>query len=88
MAVKNAPHKETAFKFLNWIVSPEAQAEFHKYVAYGPTTPEAWKYIPKKEWEKLPSSPENLERSVFLDEAWWNDNEGTMLERWQALLSK
>jgi putative spermidine/putrescine transport system substrate-binding protein len=88
MAVKNAPNKETAFKFLNWIVSPEAQAEFYKYVAYGPTTPEAWKYIPKKEWDKLPSSPGNLERSVFLDEAWWNDNEGTMLERWQALLSK
>jgi len=88
MVVKGAPNKETAFKFLNWIVSPEAQSEFYKYVAYGPTTPEAWKYIPKKEWDRLPSSPQNLEQTVFLDETWWSQNEVKMLERWQALLSK
>ena len=86
--VKNAPHKENAFKFLNFMISPKAQAEFHKYVAYGPTTPDAWQFIPKEQWGRLPSSPQNLEKSVFLKEAWWSEHHEKMLERWQKMLSE
>jgi putative spermidine/putrescine transport system substrate-binding protein len=86
--VKNAPNKENAFKFLNHMISPKAQAEFHKYVAYGPTTAEAWQYIPKSQWERLPSSPQNLEKSVFLSESWWAPHYEALLERWQTMLSQ
>lgn len=86
--VKNAPNLENAYKFLNHMISPKAQAEFHKYVAYGPTTPAAWDHIPKKEWERLPSSPENLKSSLFFDEDWWAPRHQEILERWNDMLSK
>ncbi len=88
MVVKGAKNQEAAFRFLNWIVSPKAQAEFHKYVAYGPVTPKAWESIPKEKWDSLPSSPQNLRRSVFQDIEWWVDNEEKVMERWQAFLTQ
>jgi len=88
MIVKGAPHRDAAIKFLNWMVSPAAQAEFHKYVSYGPVTPKAWDAIPKEEWSRLPSSPENLEKSIFLDVNWWLENEPAMIERYNALMQQ
>ncbi len=86
--VKNAPNLETAYKFLNYMISPKAQAQFHKYVAYGPTTPKAWDIIPKDQWDRLPSSPQNLKNSLFLKQDWWGKHHVKLQERWQALLQK
>lgn len=88
MIVKGAKNKEQGLKFLQYMVSPEAQAEFHKHISYGPVTPSAWERIPKDKWAILPSSPQNLERSVFVDIDWWVDNEAKMMERWQAFLQQ
>jgi putative spermidine/putrescine transport system substrate-binding protein len=88
MVVKGAKNRDSAMKFLNYMVSPKAQAEFYKYVAYGPTTPEAWKLIPKERWALLPSSPDNLGKSLFLDIAWWDKNNTAVMERYQALIQK
>ena len=88
MIVKGAPHRDAAVKFLNYMVSPAAQSEFHKHVSYGPVTAKAWDSIPKEEWGRLPSSPENLEKSLFLDVNWWLDNEPAMIERYNALMQQ
>ena len=69
-------------------MSPEAQAEFHKYVAYGPVTPGAWDFIPQEEWARLPSSPENLAQSLFLNVDWWLANEPAMIERYNTLMQQ
>ena len=50
MIVKGAPNMDTAVEFLRWVVKPESQAEFHKYVSYGPITPDAWNHIPEDQW--------------------------------------
>lgn len=88
MIVKGAKNRDAAIKFLDWMVSPTAQAEFHKYVSYGPVTPQAWDHIPKDMWGQLPSSPENLGQSIFLDVDWWIENETAMVERYQALIQE
>lgn len=88
MIVKGAKNRDAAVKFLNFMVSPESQAEFHKFVSYGPVTEKAWDKIPQEAWSRLPSSPENLKQSIFLDVAWWVENEPAMIERYNALLQK
>jgi putative spermidine/putrescine transport system substrate-binding protein len=88
MLVKGAKNRDTAVKFLNYAVSPKAQAEFHKYVSYGPVTPGAWDFIPKEDWSRLPSSPENLAQSLFLNVDWWLANEPAMIERYNTLMQQ
>jgi putative spermidine/putrescine transport system substrate-binding protein len=87
MMVKGAPNKGPAVKFLNHIVSPKSQSEFYKYAAYGPVTAKAWDNIPKDEWAKLPSSPDKIEKAVFLDAEWWVENNTVIRERYQATIS-
>ncbi|QPC95505.1 ABC transporter substrate-binding protein [Mesorhizobium sp. INR15] len=88
MMVKGAPHKEEATELLRWIAKPESQAQFHKYVSYGPTMAGAWDFIPKSEWGHLPSSPEIMKQSIFLNVDWWLKNEGAMVERYNALMQE
>jgi putative spermidine/putrescine transport system substrate-binding protein len=88
MLVKGSPNRDAAIKLLSHMVSPAAQAEFHKYVSYGPITPKAWDSIPKESWSRLPSSPEILKQSVFLDAQWWVENGDAMRERYQATISQ
>ena len=70
------------------MVSPKSQAEFYKHASYGPVTPEAWDMIPNNEWSRLPSSPDNLTKAVFLDAEWWVENDVELRERYQAVISK
>jgi len=88
MIVKGAPNLDNAVKFLNYMVSPEAQARFHEYVAYGPVTEAAWENIPDEQRPRLPSSPRNLETSVFLDIEFWAEHDAELMERYQAFLQE
>jgi putative spermidine/putrescine transport system substrate-binding protein len=85
MVPKGAKNKETAFQFLQYMVSPEAQAEFYKYIAYGPVTPSSYDRIPKDKWARLPGSPE-AKIGLFLDINWWAKNGTAMMERYQAFM--
>jgi putative spermidine/putrescine transport system substrate-binding protein len=85
MVVKGARNKDTAFRFLNWMVSVEAQAEFHKYIAYGPVTPRAYERIPEARWDNLPGSP-RARIELFLDIAWWSRNARAVQERYQTFI--
>jgi putative spermidine/putrescine transport system substrate-binding protein len=86
MIVKGAPHKDAAIKFLNHIESPEAQAEFSKYVAYGPITDAAWPMIDDARKARLPSTPDRLKNSLFMDDAWWAKHATEATEKYTALL--
>jgi putative spermidine/putrescine transport system substrate-binding protein len=72
--------------FLKWVISPEAQARFHEFISYGPTTPKAWDLIPQERWADLPSSPENLAKSVWVSVPWWAENDAKIAERYQATI--
>jgi putative spermidine/putrescine transport system substrate-binding protein len=85
MVVKGAKNRDTAFDFLNWMVSVEAQAEFHKYIMYGPVTPKAYDKIARDKWDNLPGSP-TARIELFLDIKWWQQNNQAMLERYQAFI--
>lgn len=85
MVVKGARNRDTAFDFLNHMVSVEAQAEFYKYIMYGPVTPQAFDRIPRDKWENLPGSPA-ARIECFLDIPWWARMNQAMMERYQAFI--
>jgi hypothetical protein len=51
-------------------------------------TPGAWDFIPKEDWSRLPSSPDNLSQSLFLNVDWWLANEPAMIERYNTLMQQ
>ncbi|MDR3439835.1 ABC transporter substrate-binding protein [Telmatospirillum sp.] len=85
---KKAPHKDTALKFLSYMVGGEPQSRFSNYVAYGPVTEDAWPFIDDKRKERLPSTPERIKNALFVDYAWWGQNADKLTERYTQLLQQ
>ncbi|HEB4941407.1 TPA: ABC transporter substrate-binding protein [Klebsiella quasipneumoniae] len=83
--VKGAHNRDAALKLLNYIISPQHQAEFSKYIAYGPTTSEAMQYIDKARQQRLPSTPERLQHTLFMDAGWWDKNGPAIIERYNQV---
>jgi putative spermidine/putrescine transport system substrate-binding protein len=77
--VKGSPNKAVAEEFIAFASQPGPQAEFPKHIAYGVTNKKAIAAIDPKIAKDLPTTPENLTRSVALDTAFWADN-GEALE--------
>ncbi len=83
--VKGANNREGALKLLNYIASPEHQAEFSKYIAYGPTTEAAMQYIDPARLERLPSTPQRLQNTLFMNADWWDRNGPAIIERYNQV---
>ena len=61
-----APNKDLAMKFLAEISKPQYQAEFTKYITYGPTNKKAYELgtIEAGYAKRLPSHPDNAARQL------------------------
>ncbi|MGR5141093.1 ABC transporter substrate-binding protein [Photobacterium sp. DNB23_23_1] len=86
MIPKGAENIEEAMAFLNFILQPENNAKLSEYVSYGPITEIAWDYIDEERAKRLPSTPERLEKAVFVDTVWWSENSLEVTERYTRLI--
>ena len=87
---KGAPNKALAMRFLNEISKPQYQAEFTKYITYGPTNKKAYEgtAISPAYAKTLPSHPENSVKQVPIDLAWYTKFEGRASELYQNMLTE
>jgi len=87
---KGAPNKALAMKFLNEISKPQYQAEFTKYITYGPTNKKAYDggAIDAAYSKKLPSHPDNAAKQTLLDVNWYIKNEARAAELYQNMLTE
>jgi putative spermidine/putrescine transport system substrate-binding protein len=87
---KGAPNKALAMKFLNEISKPQYQAEFTKYITYGPTNKKAYEgtAISPAYAKTLPSHPDNSVKQVPIDLAWYTKFEGRASELYQNMLTE
>lgn len=83
--VKGANNRADAIKLLNYIAQPQHQAEFSKYIAYGPTTQAAMQYIDAPRKERLPSTAERLQNTLFMNSDWWDKNGPAIIERYNLV---
>jgi putative spermidine/putrescine transport system substrate-binding protein len=85
---KGTPRADLARRFVKFCANPRRQAEFTKYLAYGPTNPKAYEFIPAERARHLPTAPENLKRMTLADAEWWGANKEKATERFEAWLLK
>ena len=84
---KGSPNAKAAWQFVQFASGPERQAEFAKRLYYGPTNPEAYKFLTPEVARQLPSYPENLAKEVVIDPEWEAKNADAMQERFTQWLA-
>ena len=84
---KDAPNKAQAMKFLAEIVKPAYQAEFTKYITYGPTNKKAYDLgtIDAAYAQRLPSHPDNVAKQIPVNLEWYIKNEARAAELYQNM---
>lgn len=83
---RGAKHKELAQRFLAFASSADPQAEYPKYIPYGPVNTRAIAQVPKHILKDLPTAPENLRKQIMINNQWWHEHKETVLERWNKWL--
>ncbi len=87
---KGAPNKDLAMKFLAEISKPQYQAEFTKYITYGPTNKKAYDLgtIDAAYAKKLPSHPDNAAKQVTVDLDWYIKFEAQAAAAYENMLTE
>jgi putative spermidine/putrescine transport system substrate-binding protein len=81
---KGDPKAELGKKFIKFCASAKRQAEYTKTLAYGPTNPKAYDFIPPERAKYLPTAPHNLKRMILSSTEWWGTNKEKAIERFDA----
>jgi putative spermidine/putrescine transport system substrate-binding protein len=87
---KGAPNRDLAMKFLAEISKPQYQAEFTKYITYGPTNKKAYELgtIDAAYARRLPSHPENAARQLTINLDWYIKNEAAAAQAYENMLTE
>lgn len=79
---KGARNRDAALALIRYTARPDVQLALTRYIAYGPTMPEAYAKLGAAERAQLPSSPENRAQQFVFNGTWWAEHESAVLERW------
>ena len=82
---KNAPNKENAMKFIEFISEAPQQYGFSELIPYGSTNPEAVALMSDEMKVDLGQSDEQLENEIYLN-TYWAENLSSVEERFNAWL--
>ena len=87
---KGAPNKDLAMKFLAEISKPQYQAEFTKYITYGPTNKKAYDLgtIDASYAKQLPSYPANAAKQLTINLDWYTKFEEKASAAYQNMLTE
>ncbi|WP_440532707.1 ABC transporter substrate-binding protein [Variovorax sp. YR566] len=84
--LKGTPKASVCREFIKFTCDAKRQAAYTKYLAYGPSNPEAYKHIDPARAQTLPALPANLANSVQLDGRYWASNKDAVNERFNTWL--
>jgi putative spermidine/putrescine transport system substrate-binding protein len=85
--VKDAPHREAAFQFIEWIAKhPEAQANWANGTRNSVPNPKAFDFMKPELRESLADWPANREVLANLNYQWYVANFDEVNKRWQEFL--
>jgi putative spermidine/putrescine transport system substrate-binding protein len=77
---KGTPNKAKALEFIAFASTPEAQAEYARNIAYGPTNTKALAKLDAKVLADLPTAPANAKDALQFNIKFWAD-QGEQLEK-------
>jgi len=85
--VKGAPNRKAAWEFLQFAVQAKPQADFANRLYYGPTNPEAFKFVSPEVARQLPTYSENIKVTIRPDTAWEAEHTAKIQERFTQWLA-
>lgn len=85
---KGTPNKAAAHKYIAYVLTPAAQAEFAKHIAYGPANKNALKQLDSKILANLPNSPANGKEALAGNVDFWTDHGDGLEQRFTAWAAK
>lgn len=87
---KGAPNRDLAMKFLAEISKPQYQAEFTKYITYGPTNKKAYDLgtIDAAYAKRLPSHPDNAAKQLTVNLDWYIKFEAQAAAAYENMLTE
>lgn len=83
--LKGGPNVDACRKFIKFALNAQRQAAWTKDMTYGPTNPNAYKYIDPKRAELLPTNPKYMQSTLKIDDDYWGkakDAEITRFNEW------
>lgn len=83
---RGSKHRDLAEEFIAYASSAGPQAAMPTYIPYGPVNKKSIAIVPKQILQNLPTAPANVAKQVFMNNAWWNDHQAEVLERWNRWL--
>ena len=88
--VKNSPMKKEAMMLIDFAGRAKNQAIYSERTYYGPTNPEALKYIDPKIVKWMPNHPDNYKKCVDYDQGYeyWLENRDRLVEKFNSWLIK
>lgn len=84
--LKGTPNKAKAMQFIKTVTQPAYEAKLAELTYFGPMNPEAIALVKPEVRKNLPTEPENLRRSIPLNNEWWAANEAALIDRWNKWL--
>ena len=85
--VKGAPNRKAAWEFLQFAVQAKPQADFANRLYYGPTNPEAFKFVSPEVARQLPTYSENAKVTIRPDTVWEAEHTAPIQERFTQWLA-
>lgn len=83
---KGDPNAAESQKFIAFCSDAKRMAAWTNKLAYGPTNPEAYKYISPERAKLLPTAPGRLKTLVESNAAWWAQHQSESIKRFDAWL--
>ncbi len=83
---KNAPHKENAMKFIQYVSTAEAQKAFSDQIPYGSTNPRASDLMDEEQQARIGQTPAQLANETYINNQYWAEHLAEVQERFNAWL--
>lgn len=81
---KGNPKADLARRFIKYTADPKRQAAITQYLPYGPTHPDAFKFITEERARVLPTHPDNLSVMINQDPVYWGKGLEGAIERFNG----
>jgi putative spermidine/putrescine transport system substrate-binding protein len=83
--IKGAPHPELAHAFVDFMLTPESQAQIAKGMLFGPVNRKT--VLDADTITKVPYGPESVEKMRQIDNVPINENLGPLVQRWNEMIA-
>lgn len=83
---KGAPNRKLAWEFVQFAVQAKPQADFANRLYYGPTNPDAFKYVTAEVARQLPTFADNAKVAIRSDTVWEAEHTARIQERFAQWL--